>query len=544
MKLFHKILVFSIFIVISSSGLTSIWGTLFIKREYEQRMKNILSFTAENVSDAVERYIESTTRVVLASVKKYENLPDSERILVFGEIMRDFKDVLFLSDGKIYVGDIQTIKLQDLKAKSGTIFQDKKIVIYSDGITIVMSKEPIDRIIAGFSIGQSGQIEIEQNLEGLSGIIPVDSKGIKAFRKIGNSNMYVSIFLPQSEIEGIWKKISSQVLFFFISSVVLSLILSFIFTRSITKPLSKIENLARKYSKLDFSEKVISSRKDEVGEVIRAFHSMISEIEKSWEELKRWNLELEKRVEERTAQLKKMHDNLLVAEKMASVGTLGAGVAHEINNPLASSIGFLQIAKIKTQDENAKKYIEKVLPNLERIKQIVSRMSYFAEVQMKAEYSQVELKKILSEIINHFEDKGKVFEKELYDTSYIYADEEQIRTALYEVIKNAFLASESKIKVKLYQKEKTIFIEVKDDGEEIPKEYIKRIFDPFFTLKKWEGIGLGLTIAKTVFNNLKGDIYVSEDDRKTFIIEIDAEKNKEIKEFLKEEEEKIKAHLV
>lgn len=206
MKLFHKILVFSIFIVISSSGLTSIWGILFIKREYEQRMKNILSFTAENVSDAVERYIESTTKVVLASVKKYENLPDSERILIFGEIIKDFKNILFLSDGKIYVGDIQTIKSQDLKVKSGPIFQDKKIVIYSDGITIVMSKEPIDQIIAGFSIGQSGQIEIEQNLEGLSGIMPVDSKGIKAFRKIGNSNMYISIFLPQSEIEGIWKK--------------------------------------------------------------------------------------------------------------------------------------------------------------------------------------------------------------------------------------------------------------------------------------------------------------------------------------------------
>jgi signal transduction histidine kinase len=239
-----------------------------------------------------------------------------------------------------------------------------------------------------------------------------------------------------------------------------------------------------------------------------------------------------------------MHDNLLVAEKMASVGTLGAGVAHEINNPLASAIGFLQIAKVRVQDESVQKYISRAIPNLERIKNIVERMSYFAEIQMKAEFISLSPKKVVSEVIEEFKNKGKEIEAQLEDVDTIYADEEQFKVAILEVIKNAFLAAKSKIKVVLGQTEKTIFIRVSDDGEEIPEEFKTRIFDAFFTLKKWEGIGLGLTIAKTILTNLKGDI-ILEDDNKTFRIEIDKEKNKEIKEFLEKEEiKKPKTHLV
>jgi len=89
---------------------------------------------------------------------------------------------------------------------------------------------------------------------------------------------------------------------------------------------------------------------------------------------------------------------------------LGAGVAHEINNPLASAIGFLQIAKVKVQDESAQKYISRAIPNLERIKNIVERMSYFAEIQMKAEFISLSPKKVISEVIEEFKDKGKEIE--------------------------------------------------------------------------------------------------------------------------------------
>jgi signal transduction histidine kinase len=431
--------------------------------------------------------------------------------------------------------------------KKERLFIKSGYIVFSDDITVVIDKTPVDQIAASFSIGTEGKIYIiyvEGSGNEAFSMIGGDGQFLRAVKKVGQTPIYTVVSLPYSEIGKAWRKIQNRIILFTSFGVLVSIIVSFILSGSITKPLSKVSELARKYSKLDFSEKVISYKKDEVGDVVRAFYTMVSEIEKAWEELKLWNLELEKRVEERTAQLKKMHENLLVAEKMASVGTLGAGVAHEINNPLASAIGFLQIAKVKVQDESAQKYISRAILNLERIKNIVERMSYFAEIQMKAEFISLSPKKVISEVIEEFKDKGKEIEAQLEDVDMIYADEEQFKVAISEVIKNAFLAAESKIKVVLGQTEKNIFIRVSDDGEKIPDEFKTRIFDAFFTLKKWEGIGLGLTIAKTILTNLRGDI-ILEDDNKTFRIEIDKEKNKEIKEFLEKEEiKKPKTHLV
>lgn len=544
MKLFYKFLVATLFISVVSAGVSTLWGVLFVKREYENRVKNMLSSAADNIADAVGRYLSSSTQSVYITFRRYKNLDEMRKLAVFSEIMRSFGNILFLSDGEVSAGDVKFGK-----APGKGIFEYNGAFVFSgDSVTIAVSEEPVREIIASFSIGHKGKIFISSNqFQGVSGLQTKDEE-LVAFRKIpGTENLYAVVSVPADELSHVWRKILNQIIFFSLFGVALSFVISFVVSRGITKPLYEVEKLSEKYAKLDFSERIKTARRDEIGKVIRAFSVMADEIEKAWEELKKWNEELERRVEERTAQLKKMHENLLVAEKMAAVGTLGAGVAHEINNPLAASLGFLQIVSRKIQEENLKKYLDRAIPNLRRIREIVSRVSYFAEVQMKAEYDRCDIIASIKSAIDEIEDDIKKEKKIIFraDEQHItiYADEEQLKVAFYEILKNAFLASRSKVSVEVKMDKNKIFIHVSDDGEKVPDEIRKRIFDPFFTLKKWEGVGLGLTIAKTIFMNIRGDAYLQEDG-KTFTIEIDTEKNREIKEFLKEEEEMIKAHLV
>ncbi len=601
MRIVYKFLVSMLFVTFVSAGLSALWGMLFVKREYEKRTEDMISFVSENISDAIQRYLVSTTSSIFLTIRKYRNMEHAERLRIMSDMLGSLENISFISDSELFVGD--TSFLSFTKKRSGNEHEVEKehekgveegqkvenerefegktieepsgkpkveailngdfsdiffligehIVFSSDGITVAISTEPIRKILLSFAIGSGGEAFLQHSEkigEDISSLIRVEDlnqrKTLTSYRRVENSDFFVAVSLPYTEVESIWRKILMQIVLFLSGTVAVAFILSFAVSRGITKPLEEMRKLAEKYSKFDFSDRVMTRRSDEVGHVIRAFSKMADEIERSWEELKRWNMELEKRVEERTAQLKKMHENLVVAEKMASVGVLGAGVAHEINNPLASSIGFIQIAFRKLQDEDVKKYLQRVLPNLERIRSIVSRLSYFAEVQMRAEYILIQpsdvIKEVIYEQITDDIKKGKEIGLELSETPSIYADYEQMKTALYEVIKNAFLASNSLVRVKLSCDEKNIFISIWDDGEKVDPEYSKRIFDAFFTLKKWEGVGLGLTIAKTVFTNIKGDIYLS-DDLKTFIISVDIEKNREIKEFLKDEL-KIKTHLV
>jgi hypothetical protein len=83
MKIFHKVLLISVLLVICSGGFSSLWGVLFVKKEYEERVKNMLSFTAENVSDAIARYIETITSIAIASIKKLRNSQRNKELMRF-----------------------------------------------------------------------------------------------------------------------------------------------------------------------------------------------------------------------------------------------------------------------------------------------------------------------------------------------------------------------------------------------------------------------------------------------------------------------------
>ncbi|MCS7212634.1 MAG: ATP-binding protein [Candidatus Calescibacterium sp.] len=538
-------MIFSAVLPLSISG----WWTIkLVRNENTQRINLLLSSSAQNLSDAIYRYVIANVNSVKASIKDVS--PDNEDVL--RNILDSFDNINFISVNGISVGTTP----RSINEYGDGIFLEKDSILFSsDKLRISLSIEPILKIIYSFSIGKTGTAHLDRVKadEPISKILEFEKDGrryISSYNRIRDSDFAVFVSIEKNEVDKIWQNILYQIIFWIAVGVVLAFVSAFFISSGIVTPLKKISEVAIDYAKLNFSKKLFYEGKDEIKDVTRAFSVMSDEIQKAWEEIKMWNQELERRVEERTLQLKKTHDNLLVAEKIAAVGTLGAGVAHEINNPLAASLGFVQILKRKIQDEQLKKYFESIFNNLNRVRVIVEKLRNFSEIQMKANYKQININEIIRKVVEDMQDfiqeKGKDIKLNLQQVPDIYSDDEHFGSAIYELLRNAVFASDKTIEIRSYKSENNVVVEIEDDGKEgIPQEIINRIFEPFFTLKKWDGIGLGLTIARTIVQNIRGNIEVVSSPGKTvFKVLIDIDKNRELGEFLREEVSKIRTHLV
>ncbi len=219
---------------------------------------------------------------------------------------------------------------------------------------------------------------------------------------------------------------------------------------------------------------------------------------------------------------KKMEEKMMATERLAALGTLAAGVAHEINNPLAiinESAGWidmlLQKAELKNfpyrkDIENALQKIEK---SIDRAKQITHQL--LGLVKNNDHFSiTVHMPELIREaiqLVSQFADKKRItIALETHpDDIELMSDPYQLRQVLINLLLNAIHAEHEsgKINILLEQKEHEVLLAVEDHGLGIPKENKDKIFEPFFTTKTpGEGTGLGLFVTRRIVEQLRGQI--------------------------------------
>lgn len=298
--------------------------------------------------------------------------------------------------------------------------------------------------------------------------------------------------------------------------LLVSAVLSLMGSRLITRPLEGLLRATRTVAQGRFDIQVEAGSRDEIGDLADSFNQMARELDF------------------REKALKDAQAALVQSEKLAAFGQLGAGIAHEIKNPLAGILGLTQLSKRKlNQEEPIYKNLAIIEKETNRCTTIIQNLLKFAR-QEKVEFESVDLNQVAQDamaIVEHQLEMNKVrLERNLADTlPSIHGNANQIQQVLINLMINAQQAMEGRagtVTVSTQASGGRVHVVVRDNGPGIPGEIKAKIFEPFFTTKAvGKGTGLGLSVSYGIVKEHQGEIRVESrlDEGTTFLLTFPAQ---------------------
>ena len=272
----------------------------------------------------------------------------------------------------------------------------------------------------------------------------------------------------------------------------------------------------RKIADGDLSFRVQIKSQDEIGVLADSFNKMTESLVKAEGKLKQWGKTLELKVKERTKELEAAQKQLLQSEKLASLGKMAAGVAHEINNPLTAILTFskLLLGDLDKNDPRCED-LQTIVDETLRCRDIVRGLLDFSR-ETKSKKQWTDINSVIEETLFLLQHQA-IFhdikiEKNLADSlPRINLDRSQIKQVFMNMFLNAAEAMAEKgiLTVTTLSKDKSVIVKIKDTGCGIPEKNISKLFDPFFSTKKvGKGTGLGLSVSYGIVKAHNGSIDV------------------------------------
>jgi len=298
--------------------------------------------------------------------------------------------------------------------------------------------------------------------------------------------------------------------------------------RLVHLPLRDLESGARRLSTGNLDQPIPVRGNDEFGKLACSFNSMTDALRNSRAELQNWTHTLEQKVEQRTQELQLAQAETMRGEKLASVGLLASGVAHELNNPLTGILTFSHLLRRKMPDNSADaEDMDLVIGETKRCAAIIKRLLDFArEKQPEKKFND------LNQII---EDTVRIVERPAHLSNInitmdldrtlppVWIDADQIKQVVMNMLVNAQQAVQEKGSIAIGTRRAVepqasgefarptpmVEISIIDTGCGIPEQNLRRIFDPFFTSKVvGKGTGLGLSVSHGIVEAHGGRIEV------------------------------------
>ncbi len=299
------------------------------------------------------------------------------------------------------------------------------------------------------------------------------------------------------------------------------LVVSGVIGSRLSRPIRELKKAVQRFSVGERELQIEVTSGDEIGELALEFKNMTVALMQRETAINELNRDLEQKVHERTAELEeknlllmKTQSELVRAEKLAAVGELAAGVAHEINNPMAIIRGNAEVLLMELPpDHPSREEAEIIARQVGRVKRIVANLLSFARKQPRS-INQVLIVPLLEEIVEQLKHHVSLANIRInwelpLDEIALDGDEEQLRQVFTNLVINAVQSMENggtiTIRALLDDEKDCCCIEIEDRGNGIPPEQLKDIFTPFFTTKT-SGTGLGLSVSYGIIREHGGMI--------------------------------------
>jgi len=322
-------------------------------------------------------------------------------------------------------------------------------------------------------------------------VFPPDRDAIWASVKIGMSlePMYAGL-----------REVRKVLLFVGAGGFLLGILGAAILARRITRPLNRLVEGTVRIAKGDFSQAMVDTSGDEVGDLARSFNEMIRQL-----------LHARQRMEE-------ANRKLVQHEKLASIGRMAATIAHEIRNPLTSA--KLNIQKVVEEErfaEAVKTHLGMSLEGIDQIERFIKELLNFTRVpELSLESWPIEqiVEESLKVVADTLAEKGIVIEKSCAaGLPHVFVDADKMRQVFLNILRNAQEALEAGGRIHIACDvvedglRKKVRVRITDNGPGIPDKVRPNIFEPFFTTKP-SGFGLGLPNARKIVEQHNGTIHL------------------------------------
>lgn len=311
--------------------------------------------------------------------------------------------------------------------------------------------------------------------------------------------------------------------FFAIATVGFLLIIgiTYVMISNMTRPIGEMVAATRNITAGRLDQEVRADAQGELALLADSFNTMLASLRQMRGDLEEWGRTLEEKVRERTEQVTAMQVRVAQSERLASLGMLAAGVAHEVNNPLGGILALTALTLEDLPPDHPDRHnLEVVLRQTERCRDIVKGLLDFSR-QSDATMEELQVNAVLDQTLALVGQQASFFNVEVVrdwapDLPPVTADRSQIQQVILNILMNAVQAMGERGTLTLTTRPsaggREVEIRIADTGCGIPPDMIDRIFDPFFTAKQGsQGTGLGLAIAYGIVTRHRGHISVQSE---------------------------------